>query len=154
RLRAAPAQRDPRHPRQRRRPADAGHPLPHLESAMTKSKPRTRRALLCLVLLAACGDNLIRDPSFDLWCRDLACKQWEVTGHITRVGPWHDRDYGVSLSDGAVISQLSQNDPVSCIEFEVIADVAASAQVQIEMDFLDDGMTEYSQPVPESHWQT
>jgi hypothetical protein len=113
-----------------------------------------RRALLfaALGLFAACGDNLIRDPSFDLWCGAALCAPWETSGHVSRVKTWHVRDYGVALDDGAALSQLSTSDPVSCIEFEVIADVDASAQVWLEMDFRDDGSTEYRQLIPESHW--
>ena len=58
------------------------------------SHARARRGLACLALLVACGDNLIKDPSFDLWCGDVLCKPWEVSGHVARVGTWHDRDYG------------------------------------------------------------
>jgi hypothetical protein len=41
---------------------------------------------------------------------------------------------------------------VNCIEFEVIADVDAKVGVDLEMDFRDDGTSEYKQHIPESHW--
>lgn len=114
---------------------------------------KENRCLLwaALISLIACGD-LIADPSFDLWCGKRLCKPWEATGDITRVKTWHKNDYGVSLAKGAVLSQLSSHDPVDCIAFEVIADVSASADVWLEMDFLDDGSSEYAQLVPESHF--
>ena len=107
---------------------------------------------LLLALVAACGTRLIRDPSFELWCDDKLCAPWESKGAIARVGTWHARDYGVSLMDGAEISQRSDEDPVECIEFELIADVAAEAEVQLELDFMDDGSSEYEQSIAESHW--
>lgn len=115
----------------------------------------SRRVLLLVALacaLFACGDRLIRDPSFELWCDGKLCKPWESHGEVKRVGTWHKRDYGVSLGDGAEISQLVDHAPVKCIELELIADVAASAEVQLELDFMDDGTVEHSEPIAESHW--
>jgi hypothetical protein len=111
-----------------------------------------RWTALAIALLVACGDNLIRDPSFDLWCGESLCMPWEASGNITRVGTWHRSDFGVALDDAAMLTQLSTHDPVSCIEFDVIADVTASAQVWLEMDFNDDGSSEFRQLIPESHW--
>jgi hypothetical protein len=116
---------------------------------------RSRRLALgfaALGMFAACGDNLIADPSFDLWCGAELCAPWETTGHVTRIKTWHERDYGVSLDDASSLSQVSSKDPVRCIEFDVIADVSASAEVWLEMDFRDDGTVDYRQLIPESHW--
>lgn len=120
---------------------------------MKNARKRSRFVMFAAVAaLAACGDNLIADPSFDLWCDGKLCKPWKSTGKITRVGTWHENDYGVSLGNGATLSQLSDHDRVDCIAFEVIADVSASADMWIEMDFEDDGSSEYKQLVPESHY--
>jgi hypothetical protein len=119
---------------------------------MKKSLSTSRLLLAGIALLVACGDNLIQDPSFDLWCGAALCAPWEATGKVTRVGTWHSYDYGVALQDGAVLSQAVMHDAVSCIEFEVIADVDAKAEVWLEMDFRDDGSSEYKQLIPESHW--
>jgi hypothetical protein len=116
------------------------------------TRPRVLIALF--VIVAACGDNLIRDPSFDLWCGQNLCAPWQADGGVTRVGTWHKNDYGVALEDGASLSQLSDHAPVKCIEFSIIADVDARAGVQVEMDFQDDGTAEYEELVPESHWAT
>jgi hypothetical protein len=116
---------------------------------------RARRWLgigLGLTAFVACGESLIRDPSFDLWCKDTLCAPWEVSGHVRRVPTWHRSDYGVSLDDDALISQLSTHDPTACIAFTLIADVEASAQVWLEMDFNDDGSSEFKEVIPESHW--
>ncbi|HMI90071.1 MAG TPA: hypothetical protein VK509_01855 [Polyangiales bacterium] len=102
--------------------------------------------------LAACGTRLLRDPSFELWCGEKLCAPWEVKGEIARVGTWHPNDYGVSLLDGGEISQLVKEDPVECIEFELIADVEAEAAVQLELDFMDDGVVDRELPIAESHW--
>jgi hypothetical protein len=107
-------------------------------------------ALACAV--AACGTRLLRDPSFELWCGDELCAPWEVKGEIARVGTWHPNDYGVSLLDDGEISQLVTEDPVECIEFELIADVEAEAAVQLELDFMDDGVVDRELPIAESHW--
>ena len=113
---------------------------------------RTRWGLAVLAVFVACGESLIEDPSFDLWCGDMLCKPWQVEGTISKVQTWHRSDFGVSLMDGAVISQLSKKHSVSCIEFEVIADVDAASEVKLEMDFDDNGSSEYQQLIPESHW--
>jgi hypothetical protein len=107
-------------------------------------------ALACAAF--ACGDRLIRDPSFELWCGKKLCAPWESHGKVTRVGTWHRHDYGVELADGAEISQLVNHAPVKCIEFELIADVSAEAEVQLELDFMDDGHVEHAEPIAESHW--
>ncbi len=119
---------------------------------MKKPVSRSLFLWLGLALLVACGDNLLADPSFDLWCGDKLCAPWESKGKVTRVGTWHDYDYGAALQDGAVLSQLTSHDSVQCIEFEVIADVDAKAEVWLELDFRDDGSSEYKQLIPESHW--
>src|SRR4051812_39436762 len=113
---------------------------------------RKRMLMTALIALAACGDNLLADPSFDLWCGESLCKPWKVTGKVSRVKTWHEHDYGVSLGNGAVLSQRSKHDPVECIEFDVIADVSATADMWLEMDFRDDGTSEYKQQIAESHF--
>ena len=116
---------------------------------------RARRALFGVALACAalaCGDRLISDPSFELWCGNKLCAPWESHGKVTRVGTWHRHDYGVELADGAEISQLVTHAPVKCIEFELIADVSAEAEVQLELDFMDDGKVEHTEPIAESRW--
>jgi hypothetical protein len=114
---------------------------------------KRRLRLLCLLAgLVACGDNLLRDPSFDLWCGAQLCEPWQATGKVTRTGTWHARDYGVSLADGASLAQLSEHEAVDCIELELLADVEANAAVSVEMDFQDDGVSEYEELIPESHF--
>lgn len=108
--------------------------------------------LLAIVSLGSCGRSLIEDPSFDLWCGQALCQPWESTGVVQRVPTWHVQDFGVELADGAALSQLSTQAPAACIHFEVIADVTASADVRLELDFNDDGSKEFDQVIPESHW--
>ena len=121
------------------------------------STSRSHRVLgllgaLALCAAAACGTRLLRDPSFELWCGDKLCAPWESEGEIARVGTWHRNDYGVALMDGAELSQRVDAAPVECIEFELIADVDAEAEVQLELDFMDDGRSEYKEPIAESRW--
>jgi hypothetical protein len=108
--------------------------------------------LLLACAASACGVRLLRDPSFELWCGQTLCAPWESKGEIARVPTWHPRDYGVELLDGAEISQLVEADPVECIEFELIADVSAEAEVQLELDFMDDGTSDHSERIAESNW--
>jgi hypothetical protein len=120
---------------------------------MTKTRSRSAWTLVVIGILVACGEQLISDPSFDVWCGDALCSPWEATGQVSRVKTWHEKDFGVALGNGAVLSQRSRSKHrVDCMEFEVIADVEARADVVLEMDFLDDGTSEYAQPIPESHW--
>ena len=105
-----------------------------------------------VVTLVACGRSLISDPSFDLWCGNKLCAPWEASGKVTRVKTWHRSDFGAELGDSAVLSQLSTENTTHCIEFEVVADVTANAAVYLEMDFNDDGSSEFTQLIPESHW--
>lgn len=100
-------------------------------------KRRSFVAALCIAGLVSCGRSLIEDPSFDLWCGDVLCQPWESTGSIRRVKTWHVRDFGVSLADDSSLTQLSTQARVSCVHFEVIADVTASANVRLELDFND-----------------
>ena len=119
---------------------------------MKRSTMWLRAWLACAAGLIACGENLIVDPSFDLWCGKRLCAPWQVSGQVSRVSTWHRHDYAVSLADDSSLTQLSEAAAVSCIELELITDVSASANVWLELDFNDDGSAEYRQPIPESHW--
>jgi hypothetical protein len=114
---------------------------------------------LCLLIAAtiACGSNdLITDPIVQRWCGDRPC-DWEADGEIKRVGTWHPDDYAVELvSDDAKLSQLNATlDQLSshCFSFSLIADIAPNARVFLELDFLDDGIIDFSQRLPASDWE-
>jgi hypothetical protein len=120
---------------------------------------------LCATLVAcAAGGNVINDPMVQRWCDAHPCG-WDVTGETKRVGSWHPNDYAIELvSDAASVSQLnatvgagtgrdSSAAGVSCFSFSMIADIAASARVFVELDFLDDGQIDFSQRMPASDWE-
>jgi hypothetical protein len=111
------------------------------------------------LLLAAVGceaGDLISNPMTDRWCGDRPCS-WEVEGQIARVSTWHSHDFAVALlSDQAKLSQLNASvsaKKTECYSFSLIADVAAQARVFLELDFLDDGVVEFSQRLPPSRWE-
>jgi len=114
-------------------------------------------ALAALVFLRGngCGPDLLDNPSFDLWCGEEMCS-WRVdSGAVQRVPTWHKKDYGVALiDDGTQISQLANlgEGRPGCFEFELMVDIDDNAEVIIEMDFQDDGTSEYSHPIPSYDW--
>lgn len=119
-----------------------------------------RLALAFLILVAptqmgAGCDPLVLDSSFELWCGERLCA-WSVDeGEIRRVPTWHEKDSGVELVGPAVrLSQRADLDEnrAKCLRFELSADIADGATLALEMDFLDDGSVEYSQPVPAARW--
>lgn len=101
-----------------------------------------------------CG-NALRDPGFDLWCGDQMCA-WKVeTGTIHKVATWNEGDPGVELvDDGTKIEQTSPVDAGdgTCIEFDLIANVDANAQVALNLDVYADGSIEHTETIPTSSW--
>lgn len=108
--------------------------------------------LSCLVLGGACP--LDEDPGFDEWCGERLCR-WElISGEIRKAPTWHERDHGVELlGPEVVLSQVTDIDSASCLEFKVIGDIDPAASVYLEMDFLADGTTEYRQRIPSARWE-
>jgi hypothetical protein len=101
-----------------------------------------------------CG-QVTRDPGFDLWCGDMLCSWKLERGEIVQVATWHPGDDGVDLI--GVDTAISQLTPVTsgdgaCIEFELIADIAAGPVVKLEVDIFGDGSFEAEFPIPQSAW--
>ncbi len=100
-----------------------------------------------------CGPPLTQDPGFDLWCVDNSGEHvlcaWELNdGKIARVPTWHRSDYGVEMqSDPTRISQVVEQ-KVGCFLFEMLVEKDDGVTVTLEMDFQDDGVIEYSHPLP------
>jgi hypothetical protein len=118
-----------------------------------------RRWLLLLtpaLLGAKCGESIVKDPNFDLWCGETLCN-WQVEqGSIARAPTWHERDYGVDLVGDVV--QLSQqgafgDDRPDCLAYELLASIDGKAQVALKMDFDGDGTVEFTQVLPIGAWQ-
>lgn len=104
----------------------------------------------------ACDDNnLVNNPSFDLWCGKSLCG-WQLdTGSIERVGTWHKKDYGVSFEGASTqISQVSDADPVRCMRFDMIADADPEAQLSLVLDFNNDQREEFEQRITDVRWKS
>jgi len=126
---------------------------------LTTSAKRTLRGLLCLVAApmlmgSECEQPLVKDSGFDVWCGDTLC-DWHVdTGAVTKVPTWHERDYGVGLDgDPVEISQALPftSDDLSCIHFDLLANVDDSTSVVLTMDF-DGGAFARQQTIPSGNW--
>ena len=109
-------------------------------------------ALACVIFATGC-DDIIKDPNFHTWCGDQLCSWKPESGEIRKAPTWHKNDTGVELLDSnaashiTAISQVVKGSTYKCLEFSVIADVAAEAQVYVELDFGADGTVEYEQQI-------
>jgi hypothetical protein len=112
--------------------------------------------VLALPLLTAgeCEQPLVMDSGFSLWCGDTLCA-WQVDeGTIAKVPTWHARDYGVDLvAPSTTISQLLPygSADVSCIHFQLLADIDPSVNVVLDLDF-DDGSIHVLQTLSVGAW--
>ncbi|MBS2025155.1 MAG: hypothetical protein JST92_22370 [Deltaproteobacteria bacterium] len=128
-------------------------------------RAHTSRSLVSIAVLAApllvgwssCETSLTRDPSFDLWCGANLCAWTTDRGAVARVPTWHEDDSGVSLVGSDVrISQLVTETGLQtpqCLAFEMITDIDDGANVTLALDFGDDGVLDFTAPVPATHWQ-
>lgn len=111
------------------------------------------RRLLLLVLplsaaLAACEDDLVEDATFRMWCGDDRLCAWDLdSGRIRRAPTWHKNDPGVELVDTPTAISQRVDKTSRCLSFSTIADVDASAQVTVGIDFDEDGTIDYEQPI-------
>ena len=118
------------------------------------------RNSLALALLVACAQGEANSPAmnaaFERWCDKHPCG-WDVEGDFEQVGTWHPDDYAIELlGDDAVASQLRaelNSSKTTCLEFSLMAKISESAHAFLELDFLDDGMIEFSERIPESDWE-
>jgi len=126
---------------------------------LTAAAKRALRGLLCLaaapmLMGSECEQPLVKDSGFDVWCGDTLC-DWQVdVGGVTKVPTWHERDYGVGLDgDPVEISQALPftSDDLSCIHFDLLANVDDSASVVLTMDF-DGGAFGHPQTIPSGTW--
>jgi len=110
---------------------------------------------LPLLMAGECEAPLVKDSSFDLWCGDMLCA-WELDeGTIAKAPTWNEHDHGVALlGSSARISQLLPygSADVSCIHFDLLADVGADASVTLELDFDDDGTVDATQALTTGAW--
>jgi hypothetical protein len=131
-----------------------------MEDAMMDRFASSLSCISLIVLAAACASDAERtsssapvNPGFEPCAEGVLC-DWNVTGDIASVPTWHALDRGTELL-GAPVSLTQVVDPFTggpCVTFELIADVAASAAVVIELDFDDDGSVDYADPLPAADW--
>jgi len=96
---------------------------------------------------------VLEDPTFRQWCGDRLCSWALEAGAVRRAPTWHEEDYGVEFTaTPTVISQVVDQNP-SCLLFTTVADVDPRAQVTVEIDFNDDGSTDYTWAVPSASWR-
>jgi hypothetical protein len=104
-------------------------------------------AMISSVMIAGCDQELIDDATFRLWCGDQLCS-WKLdAGHIAQAPTWHKNDHGVELLDTPTTISQELKKSAQCLIFTTIADVEASAQVTVGLDFTGDGIIDYEQPV-------
>jgi len=102
-----------------------------------------------------CG-QITRDQGFDLWCGEVLCTWKLERGEVKRVGTWNENDPGVELvGDDVAIEQLTPvtSYDTTCIRFELVADIAETAEVHLHADVFGDGSVEYSQRLPTANWK-
>jgi hypothetical protein len=103
-----------------------------------------------------CGGGITRDPGFDLWCGDKLCA-WKIErGNVQPAPTWHEGDAGVELLD--INTAIEQFTPVNsndgtCIRFDLISDVAETAQAELAVDIYGDGTAERTFEIPTAHWK-
>lgn len=135
-----------------------------MRSKAMRSKTKTRgllsktAALLALTLLmmgtGECGEPILKDTGFDIWCGDKLCAWTVESGDIKRVPTWHRSDFGVELvGDFVALSQVATK-KASCLEVALQANADEGVSLTLELDFFDDGKVDYVQPLLSDNWQT
>lgn len=122
-----------------------------------------RHILLALCLAApvlggadSCVTNdLLLNASFDLWCGDELCG-WEVeAGEAIKVATWHELDSGAELrGEYVALSQYAPAGPAeaACVEFSLLADADPGAELELQLDYLDDGVVDWQSPISAEDW--
>src|SRR3954453_22127790 len=83
-----------------------------------------------------CGNGILRDPGFDLWCGDSLCAWKLERGDVKRVATWHEGDAGVELvGEDVAIEQLSpvNSGDDTCIRFDLVANIDDNAEVYLNV---------------------
>lgn len=103
----------------------------------------------------ACSGDLLHDSGFDMWCGERLCS-WKVErGEALQAPTWHASDLGVDLvGDDVLLTQRADIDEriAPCVRFELVADIAEDAVVNLGMDLLGDGEVDYERQLPTSSW--
>ena len=116
--------------------------------------------LLCAALIpmmgadGSCGDPILENNGFDLWCGDQLCS-WDVeAGQAIKIPTWHESDFGIELvGNSAAISQQTRiGSGIECLRVQAVANIEETAEVTVEVDFFDDGVVDAVERIPSSDW--
>jgi hypothetical protein len=116
-------------------------------------KRRIASAATCLAFLVllrgdSCGQPVLQDPTFRLWCGEELCAWKTEAGSVRKAPTWHEADTGVEFV--GTPARIGQNTPstAQCLRFTSVADVSPSAQMSLTIDWDLDGTPDYTYPVP------
>ncbi|MDB4984882.1 MAG: hypothetical protein JWN04_60 [Myxococcaceae bacterium] len=116
----------------------------------------SRRALTgALWLLVACNfepNTATVDPT----CSDFSCGWTVEEGSVARAGTWNSHDFALSLLSTPVRVSRAVATPYrpACWSVTYVGDIAEDAQVDLSLDFNDDGSTEVTSRLRPGHWST
>jgi hypothetical protein len=109
-----------------------------------------------LALLASCnGLSWARQLELHVSCELPDCG-WQVdVGSIERTGSWSPTDFAFSLLDTPtrISRSVSVTTNPSCLHFSYVGDIAATAGVELLLDFNDDGIDDARAPLPPANWK-
>jgi hypothetical protein len=109
--------------------------------------PPLRLLLVLPTFAIICGGptDLLSDPLFEAWCDDGPC-DWEIEeGQVLPETLWHPEEVGPRLrGDPVRLSTLSgvTSEQATCLQFTVAAQREGRANLDILLDFNDDGEVE------------
>jgi hypothetical protein len=110
-------------------------------------------ALSFATMGADCAGDVVRDPTFRDWCGNQLCSWITDAGAIQRVPTWNVNDLGVSFVDqGTQISQQTNETEARCLLFTTVANIDASADMKLLVDFDLDGKIDDVLPLGASQW--
>lgn len=118
---------------------------------------KTQRLLVILLALLVlpgwdCGDPVVKNPGFDLWCGDALCAWTVEAGSVRRVPTWHRSDFGAELVGGEVVLSQLAHTSATCFVIELQAQRDPGVELGLELDFLGDGTTDHAIPVTSQDW--
>lgn len=121
----------------------------HILLALALSAPVLGGADSCIT------NDLLLNASFDLWCGDELCGWVVEAGEVIQVPTWHELDSGAELrGEYVALSQYAPAGPdeAACVEFSLLADADLGAELELQLDFLDDGVVDWQSPISAEDW--
>jgi hypothetical protein len=109
---------------------------------------------------ADCEGNIVQDPAFRDWCGNALCSWQTDVGQIARVPTWDANDFGVAFvtdgydgTGGTEISQVTQENQATCVTFTSVGNFDTSADMNLGVDFNNDGAVDQWYPLGSAAWQ-